>query len=151
VPGEVLDRGKGGADPEVVGVCGRAGLPVRKMITPEPRSSMWRAAALAVLNWAFKTVFAGSMNSSTGRSTAALPWRTRRRAELSLTLAQNAVVARGGLDREAGSFEPANELAHVLSHPFSCLFRADGIKRKTACLDSSAATASSEEFAVASK
>jgi hypothetical protein len=60
-------------------------------------------------------------------------------------------VARRGLDREPDGFEPANELAHVLSHPFSWWFSVDRIKRKTACLDNSAATASSDEFGVASK
>jgi hypothetical protein len=39
----------------------------------------------------------------------------------------------------------------LLPHPFSWRFRVDGIKRKTACLDSSAATASSDEFGVALK
>jgi hypothetical protein len=68
-----------------------------------------------------------------------------------LAVAQDAVVARRGLDCEADGFEPANELPHILSHSFPCLFRVGGIKRKTACLDSSAATASSDEFAVASK
>jgi len=49
VPGEVLDgtdaRGGRGVWPP--------GLPVRKMITPEPCLSIWRATALAVMNWAF--------------------------------------------------------------------------------------------------
>jgi hypothetical protein len=36
-----------------------------------------------------------------------------------LAVAQDAVVPRRGLDREADGFESANELAHVLSHPSS--------------------------------
>ena len=68
-----------------------------------------------------------------------------------LAVAQDAVVPRRGLDREADGFEQANELVHVLSHPFWRRFSVDGIKRNTACLDSSAATVSSDEFAVASK
>jgi hypothetical protein len=68
-----------------------------------------------------------------------------------LAVAQHAVVARGGLDGQAGGFEPPNELAHVLSHPFSWRFCVEGIKRKTACLARSAATTSSDEFGVASK
>jgi hypothetical protein len=51
-------------------------------------------------------------------------------------VAQDAVPRRG-LDREADGFEQANELVHVLSHPFWRRFRVDGI--------------SSDEFAVASK
>ena len=42
-----------------------------------------------------------------------IPFALRR-----LAVAQDAVVPRRRLDREAHGFEPANELAHVLSHPF---------------------------------
>jgi hypothetical protein len=36
-------------------------------------------------------------------------------------------VARRRLDREAGGFEPADELAHVLSHPFAWRFGVGGM------------------------
>src|SRR6266508_4543466 len=68
-----------------------------------------------------------------------------------LAVAQDAVVPRRRLDREAHGFEPANEFTHVLTHPFSWRVSVDGIKRKTACLASSAATGSSDEIGVASK
>jgi hypothetical protein len=68
-----------------------------------------------------------------------------------LAVAPDAVVPRRRLDREAHGFEPANEFTHVLTHPFSWRLSVNGIKRKTACLASSAATASSDEVGVASK
>src|SRR5262249_33917458 len=68
-----------------------------------------------------------------------------------LSVAQDAVVARRRLDREAGGFEPAEGVAHVLRPSVSWRFGVDGIRRKTACRESSAATASSGEFRVASK
>ena len=57
--------------PDVPGPCGRAGLPVRKMITPEPCLSIWLATARAVMKLDRKTVFTGVMNCSIAKSTIA--------------------------------------------------------------------------------
>src|SRR5499427_7592926 len=54
------------------GTCGRAGLPVTRMITPECALIIWRAAARAVMKRDLTIVVRGTMNSSTGRSTAIL-------------------------------------------------------------------------------
>jgi hypothetical protein len=57
----------------VPGPCGRAGLPVRKMITPEPCFTMRRAAAVAVLKFDLNTASTATMNRSVERSTDDLP------------------------------------------------------------------------------
>src|SRR5215469_681122 len=56
------------------GTCGRAGLPVTRMITPERCLIMWRAAARPVIKRDLTIVASGTMNSSTGKSTAFLPF-----------------------------------------------------------------------------
>ncbi len=64
--------------PDVPGPCGRAGLPVRKTITPEPCLSICRAALRAVMNWDCSTVSTASMNSPIGTSAAGLQYYRRR-------------------------------------------------------------------------
>src|SRR5215831_14595168 len=54
------------------GTCDRARLPVTRMMTPERALVIWRAAARAVIKRDLTMVVSGSMNSSTGRSTANL-------------------------------------------------------------------------------